>query len=214
MISFSNVSPDIAQAMCTPMHLILPAGSSSPSSPTTRNSSRPALSSSHSQSCTQPPGYGALWLGSVSAVLDSSHLREVNIRHLVQVLDVPWLPPLEKEGYETYRMDILDLESENLRPHLEDVVEDIDKALRRGKNVLVHCQQVGLLHFQSPHTHSSRPNHLVLFSSCSGLPQSLRCIRFSRSTHINVTLAPFAAPCCATIPRCRRFPSFLSFRFA
>jgi hypothetical protein len=39
----------------------------------------------------------------------------------------------------------LDLESQDLRPHLEDAVEDIDSALRRGRNVLVHCQQVSIV---------------------------------------------------------------------
>lgn len=125
MISFSGLSPEVAEAMCTPMHLILP---SSPPSP------RPQTSNP-----------GALYLGSISAVLDPSILKEHNIQHLVQVLDVPWLPTSQDDGYECYRMDILDLESQDLKPHLEDAVEDIDSALHRGRNVLVHCQQVGIV---------------------------------------------------------------------
>ncbi|KAI0264762.1 DSPc-domain-containing protein [Gloeopeniophorella convolvens] len=121
MISFAGLSPEVAEAMCTPMHLILP-----PSAATARS---PLVHS------------GALYLGSISAVLDPSILKEHNIHHLVQVLDVPWLPSIEKDGYECYRMDILDVESQDLKPHLEDAVEDIDSALRRGQNVLVHCQQ-------------------------------------------------------------------------
>jgi dual specificity MAP kinase phosphatase len=58
---------------------------------------------------------------------------------------VPWLPASEQDGYECYRLDILDLESQDLKPHLEDAVEDIDSALRRGRNVLVHCQQVSVV---------------------------------------------------------------------
>jgi hypothetical protein len=123
MISFSDLPPEVAEAMCTPMHLILP--SSHPSTPRLQ--------------CTNP---GALYLGSISAVLDPSILKEHDIHHLVQVLDVPWLPASEQDGYECYRLDILDLETQDLKPHLEDAVEDIDSALRRGLNVLVHCQQV------------------------------------------------------------------------
>jgi len=122
MISFSGLSPEVAEAMCTPMHLILP--SVPPSAPRLQ--------------CSNP---GALYLGSISAVLDPSILKEHDIHHLVQVLDVPWLPASEQDGYECYRLDILDLESQDLKPHLEDAVEDIDSALRRGRNVLVHCQQ-------------------------------------------------------------------------
>lgn len=121
MISFSGLSPEVAEAMCTPMHLILP--------------STPATSRSQS---SIP---GALYLGSITAVLDPSILKEHDIHHLVQVLDVPWLPAYEEDGYECYRLDVLDTESQDLRPHLEDTVEDIDSALRRGRNVLVHCQQ-------------------------------------------------------------------------
>ena len=123
MISFSGIPPEVAEAMCTPMHLILP--SVPPSAPRLQ--------------CSDP---GALYLGSISAVLDPSILKEHNIHPLVQVLDVPWLPSSENDGYECYRLDILDLESQDLKPHLEDAVEDIDSALRRGRNVLVHCQQV------------------------------------------------------------------------
>lgn len=120
MISFTGLSPEVAEAMCTPMHLILPS-TPPPASPTTP---------------------GALYLGSITAVLDPSILKEHDIHHLVQVLDVPWLPAYEEDGYECYRLDILDTESQDLRPHLEDTVEDIDSALRRGRNVLVHCHQV------------------------------------------------------------------------
>jgi hypothetical protein len=125
MISFSGLPPEVAEAMCTPMHLILPSGP--PSTPRLQRSDP-----------------GALYLGSISAVLDPSILKDHDIHHLVQVLDVPWLPASEQDGYECYRLDILDLESQDLRPHLEDAVEDIDSALRRGLNVLVHCQQVSL----------------------------------------------------------------------
>jgi len=116
MIRFDGLPPEVMQAMCTPMHLIIPA-----------SSSRPAT--------------GALYLGSLSATMEKPVLHEHNITHLVQVLDVPWLPLTEKDGFECYRIDILDVPSADLRVHLDGACRAIDKALRNGKNVLVHCQQ-------------------------------------------------------------------------
>ena len=66
MIRFDNLPPEVMQAMCTPMHLILPA---SPQQHT-----------------------GALYLGSFSAILDPALLSANNIQALVQVLDAPWVP--------------------------------------------------------------------------------------------------------------------------
>lgn len=116
MIRFDNVPPEVMQAMCTPMHLIIPSKSN--------------------------PKTGALWLGSLSATMDKSILHEQKITHVVQVLDVPWLPISEADGFECYRIDILDIPSADLKAHLEAACGDIDKALRAGKNILVHCQQV------------------------------------------------------------------------
>ena len=121
MIRFDNVPPEVMRAMCTPMHLILPA---SPQQHT-----------------------GALYLGSFSAILDPALLSANNIQALVQVLDAPWLPSVEAHAaqgnrLECYRHDILDSSSADLRPHLEATVRWIDDRLRRGVNVLVHCQQV------------------------------------------------------------------------
>ncbi|KAJ3520462.1 hypothetical protein NMY22_g12748 [Coprinellus aureogranulatus] len=77
MIRFDNLPPEVTQAMCTPMHLILPP---------TQNPANPSQYS------------GALYLGSLTAVMDKDMLREHRITHLVHVVDVPWLPMLEKEG--------------------------------------------------------------------------------------------------------------------
>jgi hypothetical protein len=118
MIRFDNIPPEVMQAMCTPMHEILPAS---------------------------PRGHGgALFLGSLSATMDSSLLREHRIGHLVQVLDVPWLPDPATQGLQLtyYRMDLLDVPSADLKPHLEGACDDIQRHLARGTNVLVHCQQV------------------------------------------------------------------------
>ncbi|GBE84152.1 DSPc-domain-containing protein [Sparassis latifolia] len=120
MIRFDNLPPEVMQAMCTPMHLILPP-SPSPSART-----------------------GALFLGSFSAILDPVLLESNKISALVQVLDAPWLPSVDahaKHGLEAYRLDILDSTSADLKPHLEATVRWIDDRLRKGVNVLVHCQQ-------------------------------------------------------------------------
>lgn len=124
MIRFDGLPPEVMQAMCTPMHLIIPTSPPNPSRPAT----------------------GALYLGSLSATMEKSVLHEHNITHLVQVLDVPWLPISEKDGFECYRIDILDVPSADLRAHLEGACRAIDMALRGGNNILVHCQQVSWRH--------------------------------------------------------------------
>ncbi|KAF9476390.1 hypothetical protein BDN70DRAFT_882485 [Pholiota conissans] len=120
MIRFDNLPPEVMQAMCTPMHQVL--------APT-------SIPSSASQT-------GALWLGSLSAVQDPAMLRSHHISHLVQVLDVPWLPLSEKDGFNCYKIEIMDERTVDIRPYLEGVCAHIDMALRSGRNVLVHCQQV------------------------------------------------------------------------
>ena len=122
MIRFDSLPPDVSQAMCTPMHQILgpvalPAGSPSPTT-------------------------GALYLGSLAAVYDASALREAHISHIVQVLDAPWMPLIENEGFSCYKIPVMDDTSVDLRPHLEEACVNIDSALGNGKSVLVHCQQV------------------------------------------------------------------------
>ncbi|KAI0077153.1 DSPc-domain-containing protein [Panus rudis PR-1116 ss-1] len=118
MIRFDNMPPEVMQAMCTPMHQIIP--------PSNRT--------------------GALYLGSFSAILDSTLLNDNRITALVQVLDAPWLPSVEahaKQGVklDCYRLDIMDSTTADLKPHLEATVRWIDEKLRKGANVLVHCQQ-------------------------------------------------------------------------
>ncbi|KAK0483133.1 protein-tyrosine phosphatase-like protein [Armillaria luteobubalina] len=120
MIRFDSIPIEIQQAMCTPMHRIL-GPTPLPNDPSKFT--------------------GSLYLGSLAAVCEKDLLREHHITHLVQVLDVPWLPISEKDGFSCYRIDILDQASSDLRPHLEDACNYIDRALRGGKSVLVHCQQ-------------------------------------------------------------------------
>jgi len=108
------------QAMCTPMHQVLP----------------PAAIPNHPGAYT-----GALYIGSMTAINDVDLLREHHITHLVHALDVPWIPVSERDGFNCYRIDILDQSTSDIRPHLEAACNHIDKALRSGKHVLVHCQQ-------------------------------------------------------------------------
>ena len=129
MIRFDTLPPEVMQAMCTPMHLILPPA---PPAPRAR------------------AGSGALYLGSFSAILDPALLTSHRIGALVQVLDAPWLPSVDAHAQqgvklESYRLDIMDSTTADLKPHLEATVRWIDDRLRQGVNVLVHCQQVCFL---------------------------------------------------------------------
>ncbi|KAJ7915038.1 protein-tyrosine phosphatase-like protein [Mycena leptocephala] len=141
MIRFDMLPPEVMQAMCTPMHQILPptplptAASNNPyPQPSSASPSLP-----HPQS---PLMSGALYLGSLSAVNDHPLLKAHGITHLVQALEAPWAPPARKEdGFVAYSIDIRDKESVDLRPHLEAACVYIERALRRGEGVLVHCQQ-------------------------------------------------------------------------
>lgn len=121
MIRFDNLPPEVMQAMCTPMHLIIPGNTN--------------------------PRTGALYLGSLSAILDPNLLKTHSVGALVQVLDAPWVPAPDAHAaqgikLESYRLDILDSTTADLKPHLEAAVRWIDERLRKGVNVLVHCQQV------------------------------------------------------------------------
>ena len=116
MIRFDDVPPEIIQAMCTPMHQIL----------------------------LPPPAQhlGHLWLGSFAAISDNDLLRKHRISHIVQVVEAPWLPPVNDPNMTVTRIDIMDTPSADLKSHLDDTCARIEKSLGSGKNVLVHCQQV------------------------------------------------------------------------
>ena len=133
MIRFDNLPPEVIQAMCTPMHQVLVPAALPPS-----------------PSAPHGAQTGSLYIGSLSAVQDPALLRANHITHLVQVLDVPWLPLSEQDGFNCYRIPIMDERSADIRPHLEGVCAHIDSALRAGRSVLVHCQQVSLLFIAVP----------------------------------------------------------------
>ncbi|KAN0088086.1 Protein-tyrosine phosphatase-like protein [Tylopilus felleus] len=131
MIRFEGMAQEVMEAMCTPMHQILP----------TRypNSSSPTIQSVNQVSSNAPSG--SLFLGSMSATMDRELLKSHHITHLVQVLDAPWLPVSEKDGFRCLRIDIHDKPTADLKPHLEGACQYIASALTSGGNVLVHCQQ-------------------------------------------------------------------------
>lgn len=118
MIRFDTLPPEIAQAICTPMHQIL----------------------------LPPPAHhlGHLWLGSYAAISDSDLLKKHRISHVVQVIDLSCLPPVNDPNMTVTRIDIMDIPSADLKSHLDDTCARIERSLASGKNVLVHCQQVCL----------------------------------------------------------------------
>ncbi|KAF9237985.1 protein-tyrosine phosphatase-like protein, partial [Melanogaster broomeanus] len=131
MIRFDGMAPEVMEAMCTPMHQILPANYPTPTSPTIQ-SVYPMPSGTTS---------GSLFLGSMSATMDRELLASNHITHVVQALDAPWLPISDKDGFRCFRIDILDKPTADLKPHLEGACQYIARALSGGGNVLVHCQQ-------------------------------------------------------------------------
>ncbi len=110
--------PDEAmEAMSTPMHLFLPA---SPSS-----------------------GVGALYLGSLSPCFDPELLTSHSISIGALLLEAAWLAGVEGiENIERYQVDIPGSVKVDLKPNLEAAVRWIDERLKKGVNLLVHCQEV------------------------------------------------------------------------
>ncbi|KAJ7171324.1 protein-tyrosine phosphatase-like protein [Mycena filopes] len=142
MIRFDTLPPEVVQAMCTPMHQILPPVPLPPA-PTHPSSASPYAPYGPGQQHQAPPRMsGALYLGSLSASNDHPLLRAHGVTHLVQALEAAWAPPaLPEDGFSTFSVDIRDKASVDLRPHLEAACVWIERALGRGEGVLVHCQQ-------------------------------------------------------------------------
>ena len=163
MIRFDSLPPEVMQAMCTPMHQIL----------------APAL--------VHGITTGALYLGSLSAATDKDLLRQHHITHVVHVLgDGYWFPSnpggesaggVWKDGFCSYRIDILDDSTEDLGRHLERVCGFIDSSLRSGRNLLVHCHQVLPISFLS-----------FLFVSPFLIPLSLSLLSFYFRVYLVVHL--------------------------
>lgn len=121
MIRREDMSSEMWEAMCTPMHVILPA------SPKT--------------------SFGALYVGSWFASVDADLLQTNAIKHLVEVLDSPWGNGQQQSppgGCDLYKIAIPDSSTADLKSHLDESCKHIHDVLRKGRNVLVYCQQVGV----------------------------------------------------------------------
>ncbi|KAJ7121461.1 dual specificity phosphatase [Mycena epipterygia] len=116
MTTFASIPPAEMEAMCTPMHCI--------------------LSPIQNKAASQTPT-GALYLGSMAAMLEPDLLRAHHITHIVQVLEMPW----DTDGFAFYRIEMEDSPSAALRPHLGPACDYIRTALDNGESVLVNCHQ-------------------------------------------------------------------------
>ncbi|CAK5267926.1 unnamed protein product [Mycena citricolor] len=178
MIDFQSLPRDEMEAMCTPLHLILPP-------PTTTAARDPAAAPGPSSS-----GGGALYLGSMAAVLEPDTLRAHGITHIVQALETPWAPQPEIDAsasdavpggsgrtkFVYHRIDIEDDASAPLQPHLEDACDWIRDSLEVG-NVLVHCQQ-GVS--RSPSlviAYCIRERHMSYDEAFAAVKKARRCIK-------------------------------------
>ncbi|KAJ7217324.1 protein-tyrosine phosphatase-like protein [Mycena pura] len=140
MISFHDIPREEMEAMCTPMHCVLPPV------PAHKNKTATSTSLAHLPVSTPTRSgapKGGLYLGSMAAGHDVDLLREHHITHLVQVLKTPWAPQpdLHNAGFACYRIDIEDDMTAALRPHLAEACNYIRTGIEGGENVLVHCQQ-------------------------------------------------------------------------
>ncbi|KAF8187918.1 DSPc-domain-containing protein [Mycena galopus ATCC 62051] len=114
MTTFASIPPDEMEAIFTPMHCIIESKVTTPQART-----------------------GALYLGSLAALLEPEVLHAHHITHIVQVFEMPW----DMGGFAFHRIDMDDSPSAALRPHLAPACDYIRAALTRGENVLVHCHQ-------------------------------------------------------------------------
>ncbi|EJC98349.1 phosphatases II [Fomitiporia mediterranea MF3/22] len=116
MIRADAYTPDVWEAICTPMHEILPA------------------SPKH--------GSGALFLGSWTAAVDTDLLARHGVRAIVECHDAPWGICESTSSANGSGVAIPDSPTPGLlEPHLDGAVRFIRDRLSRGENVLVHCQQ-------------------------------------------------------------------------
>ncbi|KAJ7752922.1 protein-tyrosine phosphatase-like protein [Mycena metata] len=145
MIAFESLSREEMEAMCTPMHRVLspapiPTPKSHSQTKTPAAASAPTASTPANGSA-DPASTGALYLGSIEAAHNPDLLRTHHITHLVQVLEVPWMPQSDADGFACHRIDLEDRSSAALQQHLAPACDYIRASLARGDNVLVHCQQ-------------------------------------------------------------------------
>jgi len=115
IIRREDMSLERWESMCVPMNLVL--------------------------SADPHTGFGALYIGSWFASVDSDLLDDHRIRNVVQVHDGAWGPEGTAER-ELYKVPIQDASTADLKSHLDGVCQHIHDRLAAGRNTLVHCQQV------------------------------------------------------------------------
>lgn len=180
MIRFEGMAKEVMEAMCTPMHQILPTRYPHSTSPTIHSVNR--------ISPNTPPGN--LFLGSMSATMDRELLKTHHITHVVQVIDAPWAQISEVDGLRCLRIDIHDKPTADLKPHLEGACQYIASALASGGNVLVHCQQVRARDPDNTGAETGRdsdrvsPDHLPSSSLTSSIISGCRMIRPTHSSNV------------------------------
>ena len=113
MSRFDTLAPDVRDSMVTPMHVILQGDAEK--------------------------NEGTLYLGSLGAISDPDVLRAHHISHIIQVIELPWIP---LDGFETYCIDLGDDQTADLQSHLADASLHIHGLIISGASVLVHCHQV------------------------------------------------------------------------
>ena len=118
MIRREDLTPEMWAALCTPINEVLPGDERS--------------------------HRGALYIGSWYASVDTDLLDEYDIRQVVTVLGNSTMCAPPSEGRGAYTVPIEDSTEADLKPYLEGVCSFIADSLRKGQNVLVHCQQVSL----------------------------------------------------------------------
>ncbi|KAF7327254.1 Phosphatases II [Mycena kentingensis (nom. inval.)] len=192
MISFENVPKDEMEALCTPMHCILPrleTSGSTPSSSTRHTPIQAALPPTNGSKAPQDPSRrvrGALYLGSMAAAYDHDLLREHHITHLVQVLETPWAPQQDPDDFEQasapnklhyHRIDIEDRTTAALGQHLSAACDYVENALADGENVLVHCQQGVSRSASIIIAFLIRQNHMSCDAAYAFVKERRRCIR-------------------------------------
>jgi hypothetical protein len=88
---------------------------------------------------------GALYLGALSALLDTSSLRALDISVIVQSLCETDLMLGEEDGLIYHRVELEDTDTQILSHELlEQVCTYIDDMRSSGKSILVHCHQASL----------------------------------------------------------------------
>ncbi|THV08359.1 phosphatases II [Dendrothele bispora CBS 962.96] len=84
---------------------------------------------------------GKLYLGNLTAARSSRALAEKRITHILSVCGDPIPAEVPESGIRHMRINVRDIDYEDILIHLPYAVRWIDQAIRAGGVVLVHCVQ-------------------------------------------------------------------------